>query len=110
MIVIGYALIQLSGRLISGSERQSRRESWQQNTKCCPSGFCWTDNRIHSGELKMEGIYEMATELLGGQRQRLKVEFSGAILKATQQNWATKEAAASLVIMRSPTPEPHTVP
>lgn len=67
------------------------------------------ENRIHSGELKMEGVNKTAIELLGGQRHRFRVELSGAILRATLQNWATKGAVASLVIMIAPTPEPQTV-
>lgn len=42
--------------------------------------------------------YDMAIELLGGQRQRLKAELPGLILKAMLQNWATEVAAVSLVI------------
>lgn len=68
------------------------------------------ENRIHSGELKMEGVSETAIELLGGQSHRFRVEPSGAILKATWRSWATKGAVASLVIMRAPNPEPQTVP
>ena len=68
------------------------------------------ENRIHSGELRMEGVNETAIEPLGGQRHRFRVELSGAILKATLQDWATKGAVASLVIMRAPTPEPQIVP
>ena len=52
------------------------------------------ENRIHSGELRTEGVNETAIEPLGGQRHRFRVELSGAILKATLQDWATKGAAA----------------
>lgn len=41
------------------------------------------------------------------QRCRPEVELSETALKATWQNWATKDAVACLVIMRAPAPGPH---
>lgn len=108
MILTGYALVQLSGRCVSGSERQSGSESSKMQSGMHQGSVA--ESRTHSAELRREGVTQTAVQQLGGQRHRLRLELSGAVLKATLQDWATEAAVASLAIMRAPTPEPQTVP